>query len=199
MWGNCIRKNWIFTVIFSLVAFFCAGPLFAKEVVLGGKAGWPEFQSSQNVTTGKGRYGYECIQLETNSFVSDRDTDLLIDFEEPRNIISDGDYKILRNNLASTNQTKNEKLAGLSRNMGGLSVMGNPGTFFGSEGLLGSFSIEFWLCPSLVENGEVLFNWESSKNVDGTLFYQQLLGVFDRGHFSWFFSNFFDGYVNKSG
>lgn len=199
MWENCIRKNWIFTVIFSLAACFCLSPLFAKEVVLGGKAGWPEFQSSQNITTGKGRYGYECIQLETNSFVPDRDTDLLIDFEDPRNIISDGDYKILRNNLSSTNQTKNEKLAGLSRNMGGLSVSGNPGTFFGSEGLLGSFSIEFWLCPSLVENGEVIFNWESSKNVEGSLLYQQLSGYFEHGHFTWVFSNFFDGFVNKNG
>ncbi len=199
MWENCIRKNWIFTVIFSLAACFCLSPLFAKEVVLGGKAGWPEFQSSQNITTGKGRYGYECIQLETNSFVSDRDTDLLIDFEDPRNIISDGDYSIIKNNIGSTNQTKNEKLAGLSRNLGGISVEGKPGSFFGSEGLMGSFSIEFWLCPSLVENGEVIFNWESSKVLDGALIYQQLAGMFNKGHMEWSFSNFFDGYKNKNG
>ena len=57
-------------------------------------------------------------------------------------------------------QTKNEKYAGLSRNMGGMSVSGKPGTFFGSEGLMGSFSFEFWLCPSIVENGEIIINWE---------------------------------------
>ena len=196
MSGNCIRKRRIFTVILTFVLLF---HFYAKDYVLGGKKGWPEFQSSRNVTTGKGRFGYESIQLETNSFVADPDTDLLIDFENPRQIISDGDYKILRNNLSSTNQTNNEKLAGLSRNMGGLSVMGNPGTFFGSEGLMGSFSIEFWLCPSLVENGEVIFNWESSKNVDGSLVYQLLAGVFNKGHMEWTFSNFFDGYKSENG
>ena len=197
MVGNYIRKRRIFTV--CILVFAAVVPLFAKDVVLGGKNGWKEYQSKENITTGKGRYGYECIQLETNSFISDRDTDLLIDFEDPKQIISDGDYYIVRNNMASTNQTKNEKLAGLSRNMGGLSVEGNPGTFFGSEGLMGSFSIEFWLCPSLVENGEVIFNWESSRNVDGTLVYQVLSGVFDHGHMGWVFLNFFDDYVAENG
>jgi len=195
MSGNCIRKRRIFTVILT----FCLIPLFAREVVLGGKKGWPELQSEENVTKGKGRFGYECIQLDTNSFVSDSDTDLLIDFEDARQIISDGEYTILRNNIGITNQTKNEKSAGLSRNLGGLKVQGKAGTFFGSEGLLGSFSIEFWLCPSLVENGEVIFNWESSKNVDGGLVYQLLSGVFNKGHMEWSFSNFFDGYKDEDG
>ena len=202
MMGNCIRKNRIFTVIFAVLAVTIAGgafPLCAKEVVLGGKAGWSDYQTKQNLTTGRGRYGYDCIQIETNSFVYDSDTDLLIDFENSAGIISDGDYKILRNNLSATNRTTNERLAGLSRNLGGLSVMGNPGTFFGSEGLTGSFSIEFWLCPSLVENGEVIFNWESSKTVANELVYQVLSGMFDRGHLEWFFSNFFDGFDTPDG
>ncbi|MCR4579598.1 MAG: fibronectin type III domain-containing protein [Treponema sp.] len=177
----------------------CLLPLFAKDIVLGGKDGWPELQVKENITKGKGRFGYDCLQLETNSFVSDRDTDLLIDFEDARQIISDGQYTVLQNNIGITNQTNNEKFAGLSRNLGGLRVQGKPGTFFGSEGLLGSFTIEYWLCPSLVENGEVIFNWESSKNVDGRLVYQLLSGVFNKGHMEWSFSNFFDGYKNEDG
>ena len=73
--------------------------LFAKEYVLGGKNGWPVFMQQEGITTGKGRYGYDCIELASNSFVFDEYTDLLIDFENAEMPISDGDYVINRNNF----------------------------------------------------------------------------------------------------
>ena len=199
MLGNCIRKRLLVIALSTVIAVSGAASLFAKEYVLGGKGGWPVFQQQENLTTGKGRYGYDSIQLASNSFVFDDYTDLLIDFENIENPISDGEYTINRNNFHQTNQTKNEKAAGLSRNLGGLSVFGKPGTFFGSEGLMGSFSIEFWLCPSIAENGEVVVNWESSKNDNGSLVFQVINGTFDRGHIKWELLNIFDMYVNESG
>lgn len=190
---NCNRKFIIYTV-FTVLGFLgiFGNQLFAKEVILGGKEGWPEFESFKNVTTGTGRFGYDCIQLASNSFVADSSTDLLIDFENPENPISDGNYIINENKLKRSNQTKMEKFAGLSRNLGGLSVSGKPGTFFGTEGLHGSFSLEFWLCPSVAENGETIFKWESSKLVDNRLIYQLLNGSFNKGHIEWTISNLFD-------
>lgn len=170
-----------------------------KQIVLGGKGGWPVFQYQENVAVGKGRFGYDCIELATNSFVFDDYTDLLIDFENPDNPISAGYYEITSNNLKNSSDSLLERSAGLSRNIGGLWVLGKPGTFFGSEGLTGSFSIEFWLCPSLVENGEVIFNWESSKNVRGRLIYQLLNCIFDGGRLDWTISNLFDSYTGPEG
>lgn len=172
---------------------------FAEEIKLGGKAGWPVFQSQENLTTGKGRFGYDCIELASNSFVFDDYTDLLINFENAETPVADGDYRVLANNLKVSNQTKNGKYSGLSRNIGGLTIEGNPGTFFGSEGLMGSFSIEFWLRPSIAENGETVLNWQSSKVVDGRLVYQVLNGSFNKGHMEWVLSNFFDFYGDASG
>ena len=171
----------------------------AKQIVLGGKGGWPVFQYEENITTGKGRFGYDCIELATNSFVFDEYTDLLIDFENPVNPISAGYYSIASNNLKTSSDSLLEKSAGLSRNIGGLSVSGQPGTFFGSEGLMGSFSLEFWLCPSLAENGEMIVNWESSKNVRGRLVYQLINCIFDGGKLDWTISNLFDSYTGPNG
>lgn len=185
---NYNKKNLLLVVAF-VISVFCAN---AKEIVLGGKNGWQEFQYTKNITTGKGRYGYDCIQIASNSFDFDEYTDLLIDFENPENPLSDGDYTVNENNLKISNQTKMEKQSGLSRNMGGLKVSGLPGTFFGSEGLTGSFSLEFWLCPSLCENGEVIVNWESTRNESGRLVYQMLNGTFNKGHLEWTLTNFFD-------
>ena len=186
---NCIKNKGIFIVALLLLVL---NPLFSSELTIGGKEGWPSFLHSHNVTTGKGRYGYDCIQVATNSFKEDDFTDLLIDFENPNNPISYGDYRIEENHLKYTDQTINEKGAGLSRNTGGLSIKGNPGTFFGSEGLNGSFSLEFWLCPSISENGETIIEWDTSKNVDNRLQYQAFSAFFNRGTLEWNFLNFFD-------
>lgn len=189
---NCIRKRAFFVVASVAIMALFTESLFAKEITLGGKAGWPAFQYEENLTKGKGRYGYECVELATNSFVYDDYTDLLIDFEDSSYPIASGDYNIIRNNLKSTNQTVLNKKAGLSRNIGGLYIKGKPGSFFGSDGLMGSFAIEFWLCPSIAENGEVIMNWESSKNVNNHLIYQILNCGFTAGHLEWTLSNFFD-------
>lgn len=185
-------------IILSSLIFCLAYPSFSKDITLGGKEGWPTFQSEQNITKGKGRFGYESIQLSTNSFVKDDDTDLLIDFENPANIIAYGNYEVVFNNLKFSNQAIMEKSAGLCRNMGGLDLMGLPGSFFGSPGVQGSFTIEFWLCPSIAENGEVIFDWESSKVARGNLIYQLLNCSFSKGHLVWNLTNFFDGYENQT-
>lgn len=189
-----MKKYSVKKTVVLLSTLLLSTSLFAKEVVLGGKAGWPVFQSSENITTGKGRYGYDCIQLATNSFKYDDYTDLLINFENPSSIIAEGDYSVVKNNMKISSQSIMEKSAGLSRNIGGMKIIGEPGTFFGSEGLMGSFSIEFWLCPSLSENGEIIMNWESSKNVMGRLIYQLINCSFNGGHLEWTLSNVFDSY-----
>ena len=100
MLGNCIKKR---LLIIALAACSACGEgmssLFAKEYLFGGKNGWPVFMQQEGITTGKGRYGYDCIQLASNSFVFDEYTDLLIDFEDAAMPISDGDYVINRNNF----------------------------------------------------------------------------------------------------
>lgn len=199
MLNPLVRKKLLFISLIGLLGLFKLSDLFAKEIILGGKEGWPSFQKQTNITSGKGRFGYDCIQLASNSFDSDEFTDLLINFEDSDNVITDGDYQLVKNNLKISNQTENGKAAGLSRNLGGLSILGQSGTFFGSEGLMGSFSIEFWLCPSIAENGETIINWESSKIENNKLVYQLLNATFDKGHLVWTLSNFFNFYVTKDG
>ena len=92
MLGNCIKKRLLIIAVTAVLSCSCGmAALFAKEYVLGGKNGWPVFQQQENITTCKGRYGYDCIQLASNSFVFDDYTDLLIDFEDAQMPISNGD------------------------------------------------------------------------------------------------------------
>lgn len=210
MCKNCIKKALVVIAFFSVILIgkgtvgsvtmgtdlYVSGGnvLFAEEIILGGRAGWTTFQKEKNISRGKGRFGYESIEIAPNSFVYDDYTDLLIDFENPVNPISDGNYEIVQNALKVTDKTLMEKRAGLSRNLGSLGVKGKPGTFFGSEGIKGSFSLEFWLCPSISENGEIIFDWKSSKNVKNRLVYQMINASFKGGHLEWTLTNLFDIY-----
>ena len=190
MSNRFVKKILVFISLLGLSCIFTGFSLaFAKEVVLGGENGWNQLDSSQNITTGIGRFGYDCIQIDSNSFDADEFTDFLVSFENNEQIIDDGYYNILQNNLQISNQTINGKSAGLSRNTGGLTVKGENGTFFGTEGLMGSFSIEFWLCPSIVENGEIIFDWETSKIQKNDLIYQKINASFDKGKLVWSLSN----------
>lgn len=183
------------------LAVFAGTKLYAetKVITLGGKAGWNAFQQQENIGIGKGRYGYDCIQLAQNTFAYDEFTDLLINFDNPSNPIADGQYELVSNNLKLASEKAGKNVSALSRNIGGLSIFGKKGTFFGSEGLMGSFSIEFWLCPSIAENGEVIINWESSKKQNRQLIYQYLNCSFNGGHLEWNLSHFFDSYTGEKG
>ena len=194
---NCTKKSVFFVVFFSLYIILSTDLIFAKEIKLGGKAGWPDLKYQENTIKGKGRFGYDSIEIAPNSFNFDDYSDLLIDFENENHPLVEGDYYIVKNSLQLSTNTKFEKQAGLSRNLGSLSIKGKPGTFFGSQGLMGSFAIEFWLCPSISENGENIFTWETSKTVDDRLVYQMIDASFKDGHIEWNLTNLFDIYMDQ--
>lgn len=147
-----------------------------------------------NVTTGTGRFGYECLELKTNDAAVDFGTDLILNFENESNPLAYGNYIIESNELQRVSATELGKGAGLSRDRGGMTVKGLPGTLFGTEGLSGSFSLEFWLNPSVSENGEIIFQWHSSRTVESHIIYQMITAGFESGHIKWSLSNIFDAF-----
>ena len=48
--------------------FFSINNLFAEEYKIGGKNGWKDVPYRDGIVEGKGRYGYTCLELATNSF-----------------------------------------------------------------------------------------------------------------------------------
>lgn len=185
---NYIRKFTGFVVL----AFVAVTSLSAKEYVIGGEKGWGNLNVTDNLTTAKGRYGYESLEVAPSGFKGDAWTDLIVNFENPYNPVDFGNYSVVQNSLSSVADTALGKTCGLSRNQGGITLRGNDYTLFGSEGLTGSFSIEFWLNPSLVENGETIFQWHSSRNVDNRILFQQIGATFNSGKLEWSLSNIFD-------
>lgn len=187
----------------SLGLLLSCGFLFPAEKVvrLGGKDGWSLIDDNQNfrIASRKGRYGYDCMTLDTNSRHVYPGTDLLIDFEGNEPEDRTGNYRVVSNSIMPAGGAKMGKGAGLSRGNGGLRLSGGKGSFFGSTGFTTSFLVEFWLNPAVAENGEKVFSWRSSKNAGNSPIYQMMSASFYKNHLQWTFTNLFEGYEKDNG
>lgn len=179
--------------LFILLVLFLCFSLSAETFTIGGKKGWSEVVNRTGITTGRGRYGYESLELDTNQNKLNEYTDLFLDFESPQLQELAGKYKIVQNNTVWTKKAARGKGAALSRSTaGGIVLNGGETSFFGNESPAGSFCIDFWICPSTVENGEVLLNWRSSRNINGVIAYQIINLSFYQNKVMTVFSNIFD-------
>ena len=106
-------------ILTAIIAFFFAllNTAFAQEksIVLGGKDGWPALSKMDGIVQGKGRFGYDAMVLATNSRPLDKDTDLLINFENNEVKDISGNYSVTSNSLVSAEKSFMGKYSGLSR------------------------------------------------------------------------------------
>ena len=138
-----------------------------KTLVLGGKNGWNDFLVKKGITTGQGRFGFDAVQLSSQTQTSDKDTELLLLFENGK--VSDfdgkGNYRIIENNLLPVKDAAKGTGAALSRGeKKGLVLKKDKSPLSGSYVPGNSFSVEFWISPSLAENGEKIYSWQTSIN-----------------------------------
>ena len=70
-------------MVFCLL-FFSINPIFSveKTIELGGSMGWNLLSLKDGVTTGMGRFGYQSMELDTNTTSNSPYTDLLLSFED---------------------------------------------------------------------------------------------------------------------
>lgn len=184
-------------ILAQIAALFVASSLFAvqKSIVLGGEKGWKNLQLTDGVTTGKGRFGFDAMQLETQTPEVNNGTDMLLTFDNDSITEVTGRYDILENHLVPASQSIKGNGAALSRGVSkGIVLQGNEKSIFGQSGLVGSFTVEFWLSPSLAENGEKVYSWRTSMNYSKYAEYQTVTAVFRNNRLEWKFKNVFPSF-----
>lgn len=183
--------------VLFFISSFSAFPS-QKILVLGGEKGWTDIQEMSGLAFGKGRFGYDSIELSTSNQKSNDYTDLSITFDDGNFSDKVGNYEVVSNSLISSRDSVKGNGAALSRgNGGGLTLSGNSGALFATEENAGSFTIEFWLCPAIAENGETIFSWCSSLNFSRTVEYQLITAIINKNHLIWTFNNIFNGYKSE--
>ncbi len=164
-------------------------------MIFGGDVGWNEIESMSGLMKGVGRYGNDALQLVSSTQGANDSTDLLLTFDGSEMRDSTGHYEVASNGLLQTKDAVRGKGAAVSRgDFHGIILKGDRSSIFGGTGKIGSFTMEFWLSPSLAENGEIVFNWRSSLNSKNYSKYQMISATFFSNHLRWKFSNIFSDF-----
>ena len=189
-----MKRKLLFLVI--LISILPLSLIFADEekvFTLGGKNGWNSVYDRRNVTTTSGRYGYEALEIENASIIHDSDTDLLLDFETVSTKDVSGNYNIIYDFSELTNKAaRGKSAASFSGETEGLTLSGEWGSIFGDSGLVGSFTMGFYLNPLTAESGEIVFMWNSSRDIANYSLYQMVVVEVHNNKLLWNFTNFFD-------
>ncbi len=150
--------------------------LFVKDLNINGKKRFVKGLFPTNVVAIRGRDGtYDAI-LEHNEYKFDRKTDLLIHFngwnnhpwqeyaaakpkEEDDQDKPDPKYLLQKKRFSFSSKTKvfGRSSAKFARPNSTLLIRPNHGSLFRQTQATGSFTIEFWLNPSTLSNGEIIF------------------------------------------
>lgn len=190
-----VKKFIIILSLFLAVSAFAA----EKEIIMGGKQGWPELARTNNVSEGVGKFGYQAMMLSTNSKPLDSNTDLYLSFEGKEVSDKTGNYSVTKNTSLFSKKSIMGRSAASFRGNDVIRLRGGASSLFGTQGITGSFTIEFWMNPSIAENGEVVFSWRSSRTVSNYPLYQMISASFFSNHLQWNFTNVFNGYVDNEG
>ncbi len=185
------KKN-LFTILFLLL--FSA--IFSSSIqVLLGNEEWNNYSELHNISiTDNGKFGKPALELSSASEPVNSSTDILLDFEHENAIDVSGNYSVISNNLTQTTETIMGKHAALGKgNTGGIILKGDESSIFGSPGSIGSFTISFWLNPSLSAHGENIFMWDSSRTINEIPLYQYISAIFYKNRLEWDFTNVFSG------
>jgi hypothetical protein len=168
----------------------------AESLVLGGRAGWADIERRYGVVEAAGLRNVPVLTLSSSRAAPGESADLDLTFDvSAAGLVRDraGRYDV---SVASTvsiapgSRARSGSGAVLFAGAeGGVSIAPNLGSdaLFRAGNRVGDFSIEFWLYPANLENGEQLLSWSASRaNV-----VQRLRCLVARNRIEWTFLDFF--------
>ena len=182
-------------VFLSLLIFFLV-PLPAafgleNDVILGREDGWRDFVELDNLVLRSGKWGTLDIELQDREYVYDGETDLLMHFNRIPFKDSAGNYAVNQPNPLISEKVSafGTGASAFASNKNSLVLTPGKNSLFGRGWT--DFSIEFWMYPVLLTDGEVVFSWSGTLLTAGRKIQQRLSCALINRKLSWEFSNFF--------
>ncbi|MBN2352319.1 MAG: fibronectin type III domain-containing protein [Spirochaetales bacterium] len=183
-----------FRVIMAALLVVAGGPLFARDrtIALGGGEQWAAFPKIEGLTALPGRGGFADLCLADSEYPVGPSTDLLLHFNSPPLREETGHYSITSSSAGVNEKyAKFGKGAGVFSGNGGIVLEPLSGALFGPGSVWTDFSIEFWLYPAALADGEVVFAWKGYRRYGGKLIPQTLECRVRRRTLVWTFENLF--------
>ncbi len=181
----------LLTVILLLVGT-AAAPALERAIQLGRGDEWADLQYRLGLRLQKGYRGELDLFLEDGQYQPDPDTDLLLQFNRTPFHDAAGLYRVLgdEHQLSSPGRL-GEGAARFDGAMQGLVLEATPEAMFAPGQSWDSFSIEFWLYPAVLDDGESIMRWTGSRRIEDGLLDQRVQVEVERRRLRWEFDNVF--------
>ena len=165
----------------------------AEQISLGGSDGWASVVLTENIIRQGGDSNSKYLLISDNEYSPSQSADLLLHFNDG---IRDecGNYTV-------KNNTGIELSSWNSRRGGGAAVFRGEGEIlellpgrrsaFAAGGGISDFSIEFWLNPVRLSEGETILRWQGAAETPTDTLQQEILCAVSGRNIFWQFRNFF--------
>jgi hypothetical protein len=198
MYRRIVKKS---TLTAGILLLLCTAlPALDRQIVLGREDQWRDFSYSENLLLSKGRWGSQDLVLKEAEYGSDQYTDLLVHFNGRPFEDQMGLYRVAEEDLLLSRRVAalGGGSGGFNSGNRGLHLVPEPGAVLYRGSWLQDFSIEFWLYPALLSDGEQVFLWQGARwNADAVTPQELRCSVQDRT-LVWAFENVFTGPLGQS-
>ena len=161
--------------------------------------GWSGF-SDRSHAAEKNMGDLKVLTLQENEYDPARDTDLLLHFNEEGQGDEMGNYTLKNNWTRGTgNSARRGNGSAVFQNRDdGILLEGGPESLFTPNHIWQDFTLEFWLYPANVQDGETIFLWKGAERM-GREFQTQEVRISLQGRrVLWKFDQFFENYPKKT-
>jgi hypothetical protein len=135
-----------------------------KAVEMGKESLWADMMSLEGVTAVPGRWGFQDLVLAGGAYRVESATELLLHFDSRASTDATGSYVITGQGpvLSDSASAVGGASAAFTGGKQGVRLGAPAGSMFSMGAVWGDFTIEFWLYPANLGDGESLLSWNGS-------------------------------------
>ncbi len=168
-----------------------------KAVEMGKESLWADMMSLEGVTAVPGRWGFQDLALAGGAYAVESATELLLHFDSRGSTDATGAYTINGEGpaLSGSVSAVGGASAAFAGDREGVKLTAAAGSMFSRGAVWGDFTIEFWLYPANLADGENVLAWNGSDRDDssqnGKLLNQGIVCFIRDRRLVWDFTNLF--------
>ncbi len=168
-------------------------PALEKTIELGKDSLWTGMQTLDGVVSVPGRWGFHDLALSDGAYTPDTATDLLLHFDDASVTDATGAWRLAGPPIVSTEAAHGTGSAAFTGARAGMALQPPSSSLFTAGAVWSDFSIEFWLFPATLADGETVLAWTASaRDAPGAPLATQSLQVVIRDRrLVWDFRNLF--------
>ncbi len=162
-------------------------------IIIGREDRWNSLLVENNLERVTGKRGFLDLVLQDAEYARNDQTDMLLHFNFHPPVDSAGNYTVLtEKEVVTPDRSVYGKGSALFKTWsGGIELEPRQGSLFFPGTDWDDFTIEFWLYPAGMENGETIFYWQGRDTVSGESKPQIINCYFEDRRLVWEFTNFF--------